>query len=246
MPLAKRRGSVSVRSRYSIHRHWRDVCPSRLAPSHASFWTSGTDDLLVTRFCRHSLSDRCPRRQPHRRGRGHAGMGVLSRGIAARSLCHGDIVTNDVSLVIVWVICSDDRGVANLGHHAPHHVVEIVAVKRPAAGIVGVEGDGDAAHRWHQNGISHGTCERGTVYRDNLESVAMKVHRMRHHRMVHQLDRHALTVGDHQWGYVGPVFAIQRPSIWRHGAGHDPAVHYVARPRPSRPYPSKAPVKPAI
>ena len=43
---------------------------------------------------------------------------------------------------------SDDPGVANLRHHARHHVVEIVAVKRPAAGIIGVEGDGDAAHRW--------------------------------------------------------------------------------------------------
>src|SRR5258705_6084005 len=74
---------------------------------------------------------------------------------------------------------SDHRVVANLGHHARHHVVEIVAVKRPAAGIVGVKGDGDAAHRWHQDGIAHGTCERGTVYRDHLKSVAMKVHRVR-------------------------------------------------------------------
>src|SRR2546422_6064649 len=55
---------------------------------------------------------------------------------------------------------SDDRGVAKLGHHARHHVVEIVAVKRPAAGIVGVKGDGDAAHWRHQDGIAHGTCER--------------------------------------------------------------------------------------
>jgi len=29
------------------------------------------------------------RRQPHRRGRGRAGMDLLSGGIAARSLCHG-------------------------------------------------------------------------------------------------------------------------------------------------------------
>src|SRR5882724_4428734 len=36
---------------------------------------------------------------------------------------------------------SDYPGVANLGHHAGHHVVEIVAVKRPAAGVVGVKGD---------------------------------------------------------------------------------------------------------
>jgi uncharacterized cupredoxin-like copper-binding protein len=32
----------------------------------------------------------------------------------------------------------DDRGVANLGHHTRHQVVEIVAVERPAAGIVGI------------------------------------------------------------------------------------------------------------
>ncbi len=60
-----------------------------------------------------------------------------------------------------WAQRSDDRGVANLGHHARHHVIEIVAVKCPAAGIVGVKGDGDAAHRRHQDGISHGTCEWG-------------------------------------------------------------------------------------
>jgi hypothetical protein len=58
---------------------------------------------------------------------------------------------------------------------------EIVAVKRPAAGIVGVKGDGDAAHRGHEDGIAHGTCEWGTVYRDHLESVTMKMHRVRHH-----------------------------------------------------------------
>jgi hypothetical protein len=61
-------------------------------------------------------------------------------------------------------VVSDDRGVANLGHHACHHVVQVVAVKRPTAGIVGVEGDGNAAHRRHQDGVAHGTCELGTVY----------------------------------------------------------------------------------
>src|SRR6266480_3770385 len=108
---------------------------------------------------------------------------------------------------------SDDRRVANLGQHAHHHVVEIVAVKRPTAGVVGVEGDGDAAHRWHQDGITHGTCEWSTVYCDYLESVAMEVHRMRHHRAVQHLDCHALARGDHQRGYLRPVFAIQRPGI---------------------------------
>src|SRR5882672_1083943 len=58
---------------------------------------------------------------------------------------------------------SDDRGIAKLGHHARHHVVEIVAVKRPAAGIVGVKGDGDAAHWRHQDGIAHGTRARRAV-----------------------------------------------------------------------------------
>src|SRR5207253_8287009 len=102
---------------------------------------------------------------------------------------------------------SDDPGVANLGHHARHHVVEIVAVKRPAAGIVGVKGDGDAAHRWHQDGIAHGAYERRAVEGDYLEGVAMEVHRMRHHRAVHHLNRHALTGGDYQRGYLRPIFA---------------------------------------
>src|SRR3984893_1191478 len=87
-----------------------------------------------------------------------------------------------------WAKCSDDPGVANLGHHARHLVVKNMAVKCPATGIVGVKGDGDAAHRWHQDGIAHSTCEWGAVYRDHLESVAMKVHRVRHHRVVQHLD----------------------------------------------------------
>src|ERR1700692_2337050 len=101
-----------------------------------------------------------------------------------------------------WAKCSDDRGVANLGQHARHHVMEGVAVKCPAARIVGTKGDGAAAHRGHEDGIAHGTCKWGTVYRDHLEGVAMKVHRMRHHRMVHHLNRYALARGDHQRGYV--------------------------------------------
>jgi hypothetical protein len=40
----------------------------------------------------------------------------------------------------------DDRRVANLGQHARHHVIQIVAVKRPTTGIVRIEGDGHAAH----------------------------------------------------------------------------------------------------
>ena len=66
---------------------------SWLAPSHASFRTSGIAGLLVAHFCRHPLSDRCPRRQPRGPGRGRAGMGILSGRIAARSLCHQDPVT---------------------------------------------------------------------------------------------------------------------------------------------------------
>src|SRR5712672_842441 len=104
---------------------------------------------------------------------------------------------------------SDNPGVANLGHHARHHVVEIVTVKRPAAGIVGIKGNGNTAHWWHQDGIAHGTCEWDTVYRDHLESVTMKMHRVRHHRMVQHLDCDALARGDHQRGYVRPVFAVQ-------------------------------------
>jgi hypothetical protein len=46
----------------------------------------------------------------------------------------------DAKLQCMMSKYSDDRGVANLGHRARHHVVEIVAVKRPAAGIVGRQG----------------------------------------------------------------------------------------------------------
>src|SRR3981189_2560635 len=103
---------------------------------------------------------------------------------------------NVTSIPEGWVLRLDDRGVANLGHHARHHVVEIVAVKRPAAGVVAV-GRGDADHRRHQDGISHGTCELGTVYRHHLEGVERVMYLKYDHREVNHFDRHALTLGDH-------------------------------------------------
>jgi hypothetical protein len=56
--------------------------------------------------------------------------------------------------------------------------------KRPVTGIVGVKGDGDAAHRGHEDGIAHGACERGIVYRDHLEGMAVKMHRVRQKKNV--------------------------------------------------------------
>ena len=49
---------VSVRSRHGVDRHCHGVCPSWLAPSHASFRISGIADLLVAHFVgTHYLTD---------------------------------------------------------------------------------------------------------------------------------------------------------------------------------------------
>ena len=48
-------------------------------------------------------------------------------------------------------VVSDDRWVSNLGHHARRHVIEVVAVKRPAAQIVGINDASRLAAGWGAN-----------------------------------------------------------------------------------------------
>ena len=71
--------------------------------------------------------------------------------------------------------------ISELRHHAGDLVVEIVTVERPSPGIVGVESDPDTAHRRDQNSVADGSLDRPAVDRDHLESMAMQMHRMRHH-----------------------------------------------------------------
>ena len=54
------------------------------------------------------------------------------------------------------------------------------------------------------------------------------------HRVVQHLDRHALTRGDNQRVYVGPVLAIQQPGVRHHCAGEYHAVRHVGRARRQR------------
>jgi hypothetical protein len=89
------------------------------------------------------------------------------------------------------------------------HMVEVMAVKRPAAGVVSVKRDGDCAHRRHKDGIAYGSYERRTVDGNYLEGMAIEMHRVRHHRVVHHLDGHALACRDHQRSDVRPEFAVE-------------------------------------
>ena len=84
-------------------------------------------------------------------------------------------------------------GIAQARHHAGGHVVEVVAVQRPIAGIVGVEGDRHAVHRRDEHGVTHGACNPPPPQSHDLEVMAVQMHRVRHHGAVEegQLDPRA-------------------------------------------------------
>src|SRR5579863_7817151 len=51
------------------------------------------------------------------------------------------------------------------GHHPGLHMIAVMAVERPAAGVVGVEGDRDAGQRRHHDGVAAGALKALAVDR---------------------------------------------------------------------------------
>jgi len=85
-----------------------------------------------------------------------------------------------------------------------------VAVKRPAAGIVGIKGDGKGcqavAPEWYRDTAP----ARELRYPDDLrKGLALTVHRMRLIVWFHHLDRHTRTVGDISGVTSGQCSAVQ-------------------------------------
>lgn len=67
------------------------------------------------------------------------------------------------------------------GHHARHHVIEVMAVKRPFAVIARVAREGDAAHCRNEDRIAYRTQNASFVKIDTLEMVTVQLHGMGHH-----------------------------------------------------------------
>ena len=67
---------------------------------------------------------------------------------------------------------------------------------QPPSRVIGVERNDHLAHRGDQDGVAHGAVEASAVDADNLEMMAMQVHGMRHHRVVHQFEFNALAAND--------------------------------------------------
>src|SRR5205807_10101131 len=86
----------------------------------------------------------------------------------------------------------------------------------PPARVVSIEGDSNLAARWHEDGVTNSAMYRAPVYRDYLEDMTVKMHRMRHHRAVDQLNLDALTFVQHQRCDVRPVLPVHRPRIGLH------------------------------
>src|SRR3546814_11437862 len=68
-------------------------------------------------------------------------------------------------------------------------------------------------HWWHKHGIAYRPRECFAVERDNLESVAVQVHGVRHHRLILESDQYALSFPDLHGIPVGPAFSVDAPGI---------------------------------
>ena len=100
----------------------------------------------------------------------------------------------------------------------------------PTTRVVGVECDPDAAHHWRDEyGVADGPVNLPDVYRDDLERVAVQMNRMRHHRVVDDLDLNALPFVQHQWADSRPIFAVHRPCIGFYSTVEDDAPDNVCR-----------------
>ena len=110
-------------------------------------------------------------------------------------------------------------------------MIEQVAVQRPIAWIVGVEGHGHAAIRGDQDGVAHRAGEAIAVDVDHLKLVPVQMHRMGHRRLVdeHELDPLALRDGQGR-NVLVPDDIVDRPYVSSHFAGQVERVDTVSLP----------------
>src|SRR5882724_2468473 len=123
------------------------------------------------------------------------------------------------------------RLVPDARHHAGSHVVEVVAVEGPMAGVVGGEGDGDAAADRHENRVAHRAAEGEIIDGDHLERVAVEMDRVRHVRAVHEPDLDALPRPYRERRILAEATPVEAPGEAHHAARQ---LQDVAAHRPGR------------
>ena len=92
-------------------------------------------------------------------------------------------------------------------------------MEQPPPGIVGIEGDRDRLSGRHQDCIAHSTGYAPPTQPNNLEVMAVQVHRMSHPGAIRHLDRDALALRGAQRHVVCPCPVVERPDIRHHRAG---------------------------
>ena len=107
------------------------------------------------------------------------------------------------------------------GHDAEHprmHVQQHVAVKRPVADCVGGQVERDLAARQDVDGMLARMMAGIAVH--HLEEMAVQMDRMRHHRVVDQVDANPLIMAEGNWfGLLAELLAVDRPHIAFHIGG---------------------------
>lgn len=91
--------------------------------------------------------------------------------------------------------------------HTRFHVIEVVAVVKPGAGVVGDE--------LHRHLAHHGTNEHCVLTRSPREiefkEVPVQMHRVRHHAHVGVFESHTFAVGNIEGVGVGVALSVDRP-----------------------------------
>lgn len=83
-------------------------------------------------------------------------------------------------------------GNRELRHHARREMGHVVTMEHPARGFACVQRNRHNAHRRYVHSITHSACDTFVADADDLEGMAMQVHRMCHHRHVVKHDLHPL------------------------------------------------------
>src|SRR5512138_792220 len=105
----------------------------------------------------------------------------------------------------------------DLAEHACLHVIEQVAVVRPATECVRGDGVADLLGWMHDDGMLADL--KLTAWRFDLAPHAVQMNGVRHHRVVHERDAQSLTMSEAKRRRLGELLAVERPDEALHVTG---------------------------
>src|SRR5258708_23452816 len=147
-----------------------------------------------------------------------SGKAGLAGGVVWAATTDGITPSNTMRQTAGAPVASRNRGcgisgITYLRHQPTHHVHQVVAVEQPCARVIGDEFDVVLLHVAQCDGVLQRTVKRATIDGDELEGVAVQVHRMVFHAHVEQPQPDALSDFDVDWRCVWIAAAVDGPGI---------------------------------